>query len=97
MKRLFLGIICLTVPLLPFVYVPAFLGPLRISGLWFGFVTALYGVGIVFVALNIVLAETSAAFKFRWTLLALCLGLVFLPIYWIKYVRPSRSAPSEND
>jgi hypothetical protein len=88
MKRLFLGVVCLSFPLLPFVYVGAFLGPLKISSHWFGFITAFWGLGVLLVVVSILLSENSAAFKIKWTLLTLCLGLIFLPIYWFKYVRP---------
>lgn len=89
MKRLFLGLVCLTIPLLPSVYVGAFLGPLRIPSQWFGLITSFYGLGILLVVVNIVRSGNSAVFKLKWTFLTLCLGLVFLPIYWFKYVRPS--------
>lgn len=86
MKRLLLGLICLTVPLLPFLYIGAFLGPLRIPGYWFGFITVFYSVGILLVLADIVLSQKSPAFKIQWALLTVCLGLIFLPIYWFKYV-----------
>jgi hypothetical protein len=95
LKKIYFATICWPPPLLLVVY------PLVFVWRWdiipyvvISYYPLYFAVGLIFVLLDLWWSEHSVEFKWLWTALNLCVGVICLPIYWWRYI--SKEGTSER-
>lgn len=89
MKRAYLATVCLPPPLLLILYPLVFIGGVKFPTEWLPLYAFYFWIGLVVVLIDLWRSKQPQGTKIIWTVLNVFLGLIFLPIYWFKYVLKS--------
>jgi hypothetical protein len=92
LKATYFATICLPPPLLLFVYPMVFVWHVRFPNALIHYYPFYFWIGLILLIVDLWRSNYTQRTKVVWTALNVLLGIIFLPIYWGRYIVAQKSA-----